>query len=259
MSSLSGAYTNAGLATARQPHGASTTAPLTADTPDVGSHVGHLMLLGRRFDPLLTIGSGALVGAGALAGVAALAARAAHVTVPQALPVAGALLGVFGVAGLALAAAVSTPMSTPASAPGGGHGGHGAEPTSPYGPEHPSYTVGPDGKVVLSGPGGVAGIDRANPGNIVIVPTSDRAMSFASTDLHLPPGRTTFVLDNADTSHGFHNIVIRGNGIDVGSEEVGFGRTSGVTVDLQPGKTYEFFCVAHLMWGMRGTITVDAP
>lgn len=83
------------------------------------------------------------------------------------------------------------------------------------------------------------------------------AMQFTQRELHVSPGMKNLELQNTDSSGAFHNIVVQGNGVDATSREVGFGDKTGVMVTLEAGKSYKFFCVAHQMFQMQGTIIVD--
>ena len=91
-----------------------------------------------------------------------------------------------------------------------------------------------------------------------------QTVDLAATDFHFNPptipvdaGTVTFKLtNNGETSHA---LEIEGNGIEEGSDTIGPGESTELTVDLAEGE-YEIYCPVgnHKDMGMVGTVTVGA-
>jgi plastocyanin len=83
-------------------------------------------------------------------------------------------------------------------------------------------------------------------------------LAYNVSTLTVPAGQVTLSMRN--DSVVWHNIAIRGNGVDVQGPVVGAGGVSTVTANLAPG-TYEFYCSVpgHAEAGMKGTLIVGEP
>ena len=66
----------------------------------------------------------------------------------------------------------------------------------------------------------------------------------------------TYEISSTNPDAVGHNIHVSGNGVDEAGELVEDGGVSTVTVELESGKTYEFWCDPHKDGGMVGKITV---
>lgn len=66
----------------------------------------------------------------------------------------------------------------------------------------------------------------------------------------------TYTINSMNPDSVQHNIHVAGNGVDETGELVADGAVSTVTVDLESGTTYEFWCDPHKSAGMVGKITV---
>lgn len=91
-------------------------------------------------------------------------------------------------------------------------------------------------------------------GNVVDIPVKSGTLEFEVTELELEPGTYTLRSENPDALP--HNIAIDEHGVSETGELVSNGGVSEITVTLESGKTYEYFCTPHRAAGMVGTITV---
>jgi plastocyanin len=80
-------------------------------------------------------------------------------------------------------------------------------------------------------------------------------LGYNVSSLTVPAGEVTLSMRNDSVI--WHNIAIRGNGVDVKGPVVGAGGVSTVTANLAAG-TYEFYCSVpgHAEAGMKGTLIV---
>lgn len=89
---------------------------------------------------------------------------------------------------------------------------------------------------------------------IVEIDVMPGAMRFEQDVLELPAGTVTLRSRNPEGMR--HNIAVRGDGVDVRGELVSGGGVSEVTVTLEAGTEYAFFCSLHERMGMKGIIRV---
>ena len=80
-------------------------------------------------------------------------------------------------------------------------------------------------------------------------------LKFDKVQLTAPAGEVTLKLTNADAVP--HNIAVKDGDKELGAGElVTNGDVSEVTVTLEAGKTYKFYCQPHEAAGMTGELTV---
>jgi plastocyanin len=123
--------------------------------------------------------------------------------------------------------------------------------------ESSSTDTGSDDKMAddkASDDSGTDGEKQKDGSTLVEIDVKTGELKFEEDELTLPAGKVTLKSTNPDALE--HNIAVKGNGVDEQGELVSNGDTSEVTVTLEKGKTYEFYCAPHEPAGMKGTIEV---
>ena len=145
--------------------------------------------------------------------------------------------------GAGLIAAALVTLSACGSDDGGDTAAEGSSPSTSSSSSSPSETA--------SGAPGAGATDTVQTLDVTSV---DFDYELASTEL----GAGEYTIELTNDGSATHDLVVERDGEDVaGTEDIGPGQTSAVTVTLEPGE-YVFYCSIgnHRGMGMEVTVTV---
>jgi plastocyanin len=140
----------------------------------------------------------------------------------------------------ALTAGCGSDDSSSSGSSGGGGGGYGSQ-----APAKTAATTAPPA--------------ASSGGRLAIKAVETNGLSFDPKALKAKAGTVTITMDNPSADSQPHAVSVEGpGGVNASGKIAQPGSTSGVTVELKPGK-YTFFCPvgSHRAAGMEGTLTVQ--